>query len=243
MSTEQKSSVFAQHSADISRRSLLGYSMLAACVAALDPLAQVVLDRGWTKAAKADEPDPSILLPDTISGLVAFIVPGSDSYSIHQSVSTAEPGGIDANIVYVLMESLNKFQPAPPPFPSFSVMVATVLNNVAMAVNPSPSGPFSSPFANLSFQEKVGVFAGMEADPSLQTLAALLPTFVAFLSYSETGVFDPETQALTGQPVGWTTTGYEFAHGHDEFKGYYQDRRSVAKSDTMTGLRGGIDHA
>jgi hypothetical protein len=244
MSIEQKSSANGEHSRSMSRRSLLGCSMLSVCAAALEPVAQVVLDRGWTKVANADEQDPLILLRDTMNGLVAFIVPGPDSYSVHQGVSTTEPGGIDANIVDVLIASFDKSQPAPPPFPSASIMVATVLNNIAMAVNPSPPDSFPSAFACLSFQEKVGVFAAMEADPSLRSLAGLLPTFVGFLSYSEAGVFDPVTRTLTGQPVGWTLSGYEFEHGHDEFKGYYQNRISVAgNSNARTESRGDIDHA
>jgi hypothetical protein len=123
-------------------------------------------------------------------------------------------------------------------------MVATVLNNVAIVVNPSPSGSFPSTFSCLSFQEKVAVFAAMEADPSLRSLAGLIPAFVAFGCYSEAGVFDPETQTLAGQPVGWTLSGYEFAHGHDEFKGYYQNRISVARSSNARTESGGdIDHA
>ena len=108
--------------------------MLSACAAALEPLAQVVLDRGWTKVAKADEHDPMILVRDTMSGLVAFVVPGPDSYSVQQGVSTAEPGGMDADIVDNLVVSVDMLQPPPPPFPSVSMMVATVLNNVALAV-------------------------------------------------------------------------------------------------------------
>lgn len=244
MSTEQKSSAHLQHTANMSRRSLLGCSMLAACAAALEPLAQVILDRGWAKVVKADEPDLLILVRDTMNGLVAFVVPGRDSYSVHQGISAVESGGIDANIVDHLIASIDMLPPPPPPFPSVSIMVATVLNNVAMAVNPTPSGPFPSAFSCLSFNEKVGVFAAMEADPSMRNLARMLPAFVAFFCYSEAGVFDLETQTLTGQPVGWALSGYEFEHGHDEFRGYYQNRISVARSSNAeAGSGGDTDHA
>ena len=67
--------------------------------------------------------------------------------------------------------------------------------------------------------------------PELQPFAALagvLPQFVAFLVYSEAGVFDPNTRRLTGPPLGWDLSNYEgVADGRDEFKGYYQDRRKV----------------
>lgn len=201
--------------------------MLSICAAALEPLAQVILNRGWTNVAEAADPDPLILVGDTMNGLVAFIVPGNDLYSVHQGVSTEESGGLDANIVDHLIASVDMLQPPPPPFPSISMMVATVLNNLALAVNPAPSGSFSSAFSCLSFSEKVAVFAAMEADPSMRNLARVLPAFVAFFCYSEAGVFDPETRTLTGPPVGWTLSGYEFGHGHNEFKGYYQNRISV----------------
>ncbi len=219
----------------ISRRRFLGYSILSACAVALKPLAQFLVDKGWTEMANAQEPDPLILVRDTMKGLVAFVVPGPDPHSVHQGISTPELGGIDANIVDVLIAELDGLQPPPPPFPSFSIMVATVLNNIAVAINPEPPGSFPSTFARLSVQEKVKVFAYMAADPALRALAASLPLYAAFLSYSEAGVFDPDTGTLTEQPVGWILTGYEFAHGHDEFKGYYQNRRSVAemKSTTM----------
>jgi hypothetical protein len=201
--------------------------MLAVLAAALEPVPRFMVDRGWNKIAHAEGLDPSDLVRDTMSGLVAFIVPGPDAYSVQQGVSTAEPGGIEANIVDVLIASLDESQPPPPPFPSFSMMVATVLNNIALVINSDPDGSFPSAFARLSFEEKVWVFDYMDADVNLRTLASLLPAFVGFLSYSEAGVFDPETRTLTGQPVGWTLTDYEFAHGHDEFKGYYQNRRRV----------------
>jgi hypothetical protein len=104
---------------------------------------------------------------------------------------------------------------------------------VAQSVNPSSSGPFSAPFANLSFPEKVKVFAFLEGGviPELRPFAPLvgvLPQFVAFLVYSEAGVFDPKKRTLTGTPLGWTLSKYEgVADGRDEFKGYYQDRRKV----------------
>ena len=80
-----------------SRRSFLSYSMLAALAAALEPVAELVVDRGWSKIANAEGPDPFSLVRDTMNGLVAFVVPGSDDYSVHQGVSTPEPGGIDGD--------------------------------------------------------------------------------------------------------------------------------------------------
>jgi hypothetical protein len=50
---------------------------------------------------------------DTISGLVAFVVPGPDPYSTAQGVTTSEPGGIDAKGADFLLDALDHFFPLP----------------------------------------------------------------------------------------------------------------------------------
>jgi len=193
---------------------------LLAAAAVLTP--SLLRDRGWLPVAAAAQFD---LVHDTLNGLVAFVVPGPDSYSMHQGVSTPEPGGMAAEITDVLIGTLDGLQPAPPPF---SAVVTTILNQVALAINPAATGPFSSPFARLSFQEKVAVFAYLEADPALAPLGGALPGLAAFHSYSEAGVFDAQTRTLTGRPIGWEISSYDgVADGRDEFKGYFQNRRSV----------------
>lgn len=189
---------------------------------ALVDLPGVLRGRGWLDAAQAADPD---LVHDTLNGLVAFVVPGPDAYSAHQGASTTEPGGIDARITDVLIETLDRSLPFAP---SFSATVAGILNAVAQVVNASAGGPFPSPFARLRFPEKVAVFAALDGDPALRPLAGSLPGLVATLVYSEAGVFDSRTRVLTGRPVGWAISGYEgVADGRDEFKGYFQDRRRV----------------
>jgi hypothetical protein len=208
----------------LSRRDFLALTGQLAAALALVPASGILSERGWLNLAYAAEPD---LVHDTVNGLIAFIVPGPDTYSVAQGVSTPEPGGIDAGIIEVLIEGADKSQPSPPPA---SAVIATILNDVAQQVNPSPSGPFLSPFANLSFAEKVTVFAIMESYDPLKQLAGTLLFFVAFLAYSEAGVFDPGTETLTGQPVGWTLSGYEgMADGWDEFIGYFENRKKVDK--------------
>ena len=101
---------------------------------------------------------PARPVHDTFNGLLAFVVPGSDTYSKHQGVSTAEAGGVDAGITDVLIASMDQ---AVPFRSNFSVELAGILNGVAV-VNTSASGPFSAPFAKLSFPEKVKVFAFLE---------------------------------------------------------------------------------
>ena len=215
------------HARLMSRRRFLRHAGLTAAAMALLQAPQVLSGRGWIQPVYAAKPD---LVHDTFNGLLAFVVPGSDRYSKHQGVSTAEPGGVDAGITDVLIASMDQ---AVPFRPNFSVELAGILNGVAEAVNTSASGPFSAPFAKLSFPEKVKVFAFLEGGvvPELRPfapLAGVLPQFVAFLVYSEAGVFDPVTRTLTGTPLGWKLSNYEgVADGRDEFKGYYQDRRKV----------------
>lgn len=208
----------------LSRRSFLIQSSQLAAALALAQASGILGELGWLKQAYAAELD---IVHDTVNGLVAFVVPGPDAYSVAQGVSTSEPGGIDAGIIEVLIEGADKSQPSPPPA---SAVIATILNDVAQQVNPSPSGSFISPFANLSFAEKVTVFAIMESIDPLKPLAGSLIYFVAYLAYSEAGVFDPGTRTLTGQPVGWDLSGYEgVADGRNEFIGYFQNRKKVDK--------------
>jgi hypothetical protein len=176
----------------------------------------------WIEAAQAASID---LVHDTLNGLLAFVVPGPDVYSVGQGVSTPQPGGVDAHVAEVLIDSLDLSAPY---LPNFSATVAAILNNLAQAVNPAAGGAFLSPFAPLSFPEKVAVFQIMDGDAALSPLAGILLAAVAYLSYSEAGVFDRNTRSLTGQPVGWTISSYAgVADGRDEFKGYFENRRNV----------------
>ncbi|MEA2589233.1 MAG: hypothetical protein QOH66_2160 [Actinomycetota bacterium] len=58
-------------------------------------------------------PALKILARDTISGLVAFQVPGSDKYSVAQGVTSNRPGGIDARGEDVFLIDLDEFLPLP----------------------------------------------------------------------------------------------------------------------------------
>lgn len=200
-----------------SRRSFLWSMALAGAGAALFHSGG---GRAWAQAAQAATPD---LLHDTFNGLLAFVVPGPDDYSVAQGVSTPEPGGAEAGATDVLIATLDETTPF---LPNFSATVAAVLNGLAQVVNPAAAGPFLSPFARLSFAEKAAVFQIMDATDSLKSLAGVLPAFVAFFVYSEAGVFDPKTRSLTGQPIGWRLSSYQgVAEGRDEFLGYFKIHR------------------
>ena len=170
---------------------------------------------------------PADLVHDTLNGLIAFVVPGPDIYSVAQGVNTIEAGGLDTGIAEILIESLDESAPY---LPQFSAIVGAILNNLAQVVNAAAPGNLISTFARLKFSEKVAVFRIMDSADTLKPLAGILPVFVAFLCYSDAGVFDSETRSLTGQPVGWDISHYGgVADGRNEFLGYFENRRSATR--------------
>jgi hypothetical protein len=205
-------------SAPVTRRVFLNQALLASASSALIRAGGFLGAMGWLSDARAA---PAAATVDTFNGLLAFVVPGSDSYSVAQGVSTPEPGGVSVGATSVLIATVDESTPF---VPSFSAQVAAILNGLALAVSPSASGPFLAPFANLPFAAKVGVFQIMDGTPDLQLLAGILPPFAAFFAYSEAGAFDPVTRTLTGPPLGWTLSRYQgVSDGRAEFLGYFHD--------------------
>lgn len=206
----------------ISRRSFLGNMLLLSAAITLARGTDLLTSRGWLQAADVPNPD---LLHDTFNGLLSFIVPGPDDYSVAQGLSTTEPGGVDEGVTDILIATLDETTPF---LPQFSATVAGILNGIALVVNPSPSGQFLSPFACLLFAQKAAVFQIMDSTDSLKPLAGVLPAFVAFFCYSEAAVFDPVTRSLTGHPIAWDLSSYQgVADGRNEFLGYFENRREV----------------
>jgi hypothetical protein len=206
----------------ISRRGFLGNMLVLSAAMALARATDLLTSRGWIQAADVPTAD---LLHDTFNGLLAFVVPGPDEYSVAQGISTVEPGGVDEGVTDILIATLDETTPF---LPQFSATVAGILNGIALVVNPSPSGQFPSPFACLSFAEKAAVFQIMDGTDSLKPLAGVLPAFVAFFCYSEAAVFDPVTRSLTGHPIAWDLSSYQgVSEGRNEFLGYFENRRSV----------------
>jgi hypothetical protein len=203
-----------------SRRSFLQSALAAAGLLLIQEL------KAFPESAVLATMPPAVtvdLVHDTLNGLSAFVVPGPDAYSVAQGVSTPEPGAIAALVTEIFIPVLDGSVPF---VPNFSAVVAGILNQLALAVNPAPVGPFNSPFANLSFNEKVVVFQIMDATDSLKPLAGVLPAFAAYICYSEASVLDRATHTITGQPVGWSLSNYEGAtDGFDEFLGYFENRR------------------
>jgi hypothetical protein len=198
-------------------------------LAAAGLLAQLPDVPGWLDRVQAAAAKPD-LVRDTMNGLVAFVVPGPDRYSRAQGESSKRPGGIAAGTTKALIDTLDLYVRASPPL---SVFVASILNSGAVTLDPGVvNGRFDSAFANLAFSQKAEVFRRLEALDSpaaspLRFLGGNLPGLVAFLAYSEAGVFkNTRPRKLKRRPVGWALSRYSgVADGRRELKGYFQGRR------------------
>ena len=213
----------------LSRRELLERATaLAGGAFLLAGLPDALRARGWLEEASAAAPS---LVEETMNGLVAFVVPGRDRYSIAQGAKSAKAGGIEAGATPAVIETLDRFLPSNPPLSSTA---AAILNQFATGVRAtSRRGKFRSAFANLSSAEKAKVFQTLEGltapdAGSIRFLFGNLPDLVAFLAYSEAGVFDRRRRRLRRRPLGWSLTRYGgTADGHAEFRGYLGGRRAA----------------
>jgi hypothetical protein len=239
----------------IDRRQFLARAGVLGLATALWQVPPLLRLRGWDSPVYAQEAN---LVRDTINGLVAFIFPGNDEYSVAQGDSTDGPGAIAADTTTIFIQSLDEFLPAPDgPGPGtndetvpLSPAIANLLNVVAATVNPAAAaGPFPSHFSRLTAEEKAEVFKVLETDNGIpdaglpepltattgnfRFVAGIIPGFVAFLALGEWHTYDPDTRTLNKRPVGWNHSGYQGnrtnpVEGWDEFLGYYQGRRSVS---------------
>jgi hypothetical protein len=224
---------------EVSRRAFLQRAgAFGAALATIDLAA--LLDAHGLLGADAAQAQTLDLTADTLSGVIAFIAPGDDPYSVAQGERAHGPGGIAAGAVPALIAGLDRYVPATAAGGSASLPasggVAMLLNQYAERVNPvATGGGFASPFARLSFADKARVFEMFEGDSSLdgtelRFVGGILPGFAAFLSFSETGVRQPG-HVLSGRVVGWDIAHYGGpAEGHPELRGYYRGHRSATPS-------------
>lgn len=156
-------------------------------------------------------------------------------------------GGVSVNVGSALAQVLNTRDSLP-----LATLLSLLLNALALLVQPASAiGPFLSPFSRLSWSNKAKVFKLLEsADPQVLTVMGDVPpplvkTLLAYVqliglglmafassgSYSEWANLNPTTRTLTSRPVGWSLSKYQPAgpvEGWNEFRGYYQGRRSVS---------------
>ncbi len=231
---------------DLTRRQFLCRSGVLGALTLLANVPGLLEVRGWGEPAYAQDMD---LVRDTLNGLVAFILPGDDPYSVAQGERAEGPGAIAAGTTEALITDLDRFLPEPDTgAPNdrtvpLSGAIANLLNTVALSVNPVATGDtFPSAFARLSFGEKAEVFRRLEQDSgtdgelpqpftrasgNLAFVAGILPAYIGFLAGTERQLFDEATKTLGGRPVSWQISGYQPAgpvEGWDELKGYYGGR-------------------
>jgi hypothetical protein len=228
----------------ISRRQFIARAGALGFGAALVQLPAALRGKGWLDEAAAQDPD---LTRDTINGLVVFIVPGPDEYSVAQGETSPTPGALEAGTTDNLILNLDSFLPNADlgPFNNdgtvpLSGAVASLLNSTASQVDPAAAGgPFPSNFSRLSFADKAEVFKRIEAmagdddaTRNIRFVGGILPGYTAYLVFGEWAVLNPATKTLSGRPVGWDLTGYQpgmktQVHGWDEMKGYFEGRKQA----------------
>jgi hypothetical protein len=232
---------------ELSRRELIKRGGLLGGVAILSAqLPAFIAQQGWLEKAEAQTPD---VIRDTFNGLVAFVVPGPDEYSVAQGESSPTPGGIAAGGPATVMALFDGYVPLASTglnLPA-SGAVALLLNETALLVNPgSAAGTFAAPFSNLAFAEKIEVMRRLEelteslAQAELAGISAGEFRFVSGILIGAAGYFTmtegnaagPEPGTLVGEPVAWQLTKYDgLAEGRDDIVGYYQGRRKVRTAD------------
>jgi hypothetical protein len=223
----------------LARRTFLAGAAGLSLSAALAALPRALDARGWLNTALAAEAD---LTRDTMNGLVAFITPGNDEYSVAQEAAFEGTGGIGGGTTSVLIKALDEFVPTPivgGPAGSrvpISAAIAEALNHYATQVNPAAArGAFISHFSRLSYMEKGEVFRLFESDPawednSVRYLAGILPGFVASITFSEAAFTNPDG-TLRETPLGWKISKFSAPNdGWKEFQGYWEGHRSAVKA-------------
>jgi hypothetical protein len=198
--------------------------------------------------AKADQ-----FLMDGLDGLLPFPDGMLEAVAAALARGIAEqgedPSALPAHEVGRLDEALQAVLVNDQAVP-ITLVIGLLLNHLATQVRiSSVQGPFpGSPFANLRFEEKAEAWRILEEDtpavvaaidagldePSrasvsglLELLGSALPTYTAFATFSEYGVFDRATGTATERPVGWDLSSFAPgaripADGWDELKGYHE---------------------
>jgi hypothetical protein len=180
---------------DPTRESILERAGLLGLSAALAELPSYLEAEGLAERVRKAS---SRYVDDTLAGLVAFVLPGDDEFSVAQGESHPAPGGVSYGAVPLLHEAFDHFGPRA------AAGVAVLLNEYARDVDPAAG---RSAFARLQHGQKAEALRRFEADPRLERselrfLARILPGFVAFIAFSRAGVYAPSQHAVTRRVVG-----------------------------------------
>lgn len=142
---------------------------------------------GLSGAALADSTGLSVgqlapifdaLATDTLNGLVAFVVPGPDAYSLAQGVSDTAPGGIDAGGAAFMLNALDNFYPVP------QQPLRLLVQSLTTGLNTNlPQPPGLPPLLGLAEQldGALAVLLAGQGPVPLSLMVALLLNFLATL--------------------------------------------------------------
>jgi hypothetical protein len=119
------------------------------------------------------------LATDTLNGLVAFVVPGPDAYSVAQGVSDAAPGGIAADGTSFMANALDNFYPLPQE--PLRLLVQSLTTGLTANIPGLPGLPVVPGLAEELDLALAVLLAGQGTVP-LSLVAALLLNFVATLT-------------------------------------------------------------
>jgi len=119
------------------------------------------------------------LATDTINGLIAFVVPGPDPYSVAQGVSDTVPGGIAADGTAFLVNSLDNFFPIPQePLTLLVQALATGLSDNVPALSSELN--LGAPLElTMALDQVLAGLLGLSGALPLSELVALLLNFLA----------------------------------------------------------------
>jgi hypothetical protein len=118
------------------------------------------------------------LSTDTMNGLIAFVVPGPDAYSLSQGVSDTNPGGIDAGGPAFLLNALDNFFPVPQE--PLQLLVQAVTTGLVTNLPGLPGLPIIPGLAE-ELDLALDLLLAQQTTIPLSLLIALLLNFVATL--------------------------------------------------------------
>lgn len=162
------------------RAFLVRSGLIGAAVALVDVPA--LLEPGQAGAAGPTLADLTpvfdALSTDTINGLIAFVVPGPDAYSVAQGMSDSAPGGLAADGTAFMLNALDNFYPVPQE--PLLLLVQALATGISSNLPSFTLSPVLFEFAD-ELDEVLQLLLSSETTVPLSLLVALLLNFVATL--------------------------------------------------------------